>query len=301
MTMKRRAFTLIELLVVIAIIATLISILLPALSMAKESSNMTKCCANLREISKAATMYSSDNDTSGYGSFPSQPWHLSWQYPTPMCPPIPPIPPAATANLISEFIYGGFQTSIQNPDFAGYQCDMMQYWTEWRPYNKYISPSTTGRSPIKNWCCPSDKSNSTPLVGSPGQEPIVEDKYSSWQVNGNSYAINWYWYEDPMFDTTRDYGDWCQMQADGSKMLKQKVGASAAEFVTFMENTMNAYMMDARPPNGSEGQSPLQKLGMGWHRRISWYVTGFYDGHASYTFHDTRYTRGPGWNIRPGR
>ena len=30
------------------------------------------------------------------------------------------------------------------------------------------------------------------------------------------------------------------------------------------------------------------------------YSIGFYDGHVDYKFIDTRYTRGPGWNIRPG-
>jgi len=104
-----------------------------------------------------------------------------------------------------------------------------------------------------------------------------------------------------MFDMTRDYGNYCQMTSDGSRMLKEKVGGLASEWVCFMENTMNSYMYDARPPNGSEGVSALQKLGMGWHRRRSYYDMAFYDGHADYKFIDTRYTRGPNWNIRPGR
>ena len=61
MSAQRKAFTLVELLVVIGIIALLISILLPALAKARESSMRTKCMNNHKQLVFAVHAYAHDN------------------------------------------------------------------------------------------------------------------------------------------------------------------------------------------------------------------------------------------------
>jgi prepilin-type N-terminal cleavage/methylation domain-containing protein/prepilin-type processing-associated H-X9-DG protein len=133
---ERQGFTLIELLVVIAIIAVLIALLLPAVQSAREAARRGQCTNNLKQIVLAMHNYHT-----GVGSFPpgSIPTFGGGSYNGPSY--------WGTWSALSMLLPYVEQTPLYNSANFNWVC----VWSAGYYFN-----STTVRTRIKSFLCPSD-------------------------------------------------------------------------------------------------------------------------------------------------
>ncbi len=156
------AFTLIELLVVIGIIAILISILLPALSAARNEGVKTRCLGNLRALTQCMDAYSVD-DEKGFTS---------------------PIHPKAETDWLydGEYEYGG-KTGVgvfADPDFR----------QENRILNKYVYGSAASAT-LDLYSCPGDSGvPDAPVDFEPFFLQGNNAKKRVFDLAGTSYRLN---------------------------------------------------------------------------------------------------------------
>lgn len=282
-----RAFTLIELLVVLAIIALLIALLLTYLRASREEAKAIKCLANLRTVGSATIMYFEDSDGA-----PLVPWYQ--------------IPPHAkyAPSVVTPWVFGGFRAP--NPDPADLGVDSSQYPAQIRPLNKYIDATAQASAfnfddrnhdIIREFICPGDRSNSTAIIGDPG-EWVEEEMRSSWQANGSSYTLNTRWLQGYVGqDFSAAIHDPVQNAELSTRLARHFVGGTASRFVMWSEQGFYSATYNAAPYSGFKDLPPALPQRQGWHRKFSSWSMAFADGHAAHGFFDTRQIYGLGGTI----
>lgn len=251
---RRRAcgFTLIELLVVISIIAVLMSVLMPALSGAKNEGHKAKCIANMANLCKAGAGYAMDHsDTGAMLAMPA--W---WR----------------NIDDSGFYDYGGGNGEEDGQGAWGFQ-EGGNRDAGIRPLNRFIyGPGVSGRDDFSQFQCPGD-------FGWVDAPFYATDSWRSewkirpfWQSTGTSYRANAARAGDDV--TTYSMSPYARpvtrIPAPSETLLYSETIHWLARW-----NTASA----SEDPESPTGQPPATIPG--WHGKMGRFNIGFVDGHAS--------------------
>jgi len=266
----RRGFTLIELLVVVAIIALLISILLPSLRDAREQAKVAKCLANLKQINTSAVQYFLDfND-----NFPF--YYADGPY----------------SGGICTWIWGGKTPDIYWKNNAGGYTFMA---ASEKPFNEYLMGSKVEpdiweggemikRSEVPLVRCPSDNYSHQHMFQNPGEDV---QGMSCYDDVGTSYHWNMHALEDVDWNGDRSPwnapGTW---QDYGQLNIKMVLAKHSSTFVMFLPDPMDWGVWASN-----------KTVEVGNHGKFGKHSLGMLDGHAEYSYCDTRGWCGVGWEV----
>ncbi|MFH1419674.1 MAG: type II secretion system protein [Planctomycetota bacterium] len=244
-----KGFTLIELLVVIAIIAVLISVLMPALSAARSQGQRGACMANLRAITRTATMYAHDDPADiigpihkeaprfrfeGYAEYGGGPGDMPYQaWDDPFDP---------RTRQFNWLIYGGPQAIVKN-----------------------TAPGDRGV--YKLFQCPGDDHGWQEWYGiGPDEHDPRETERSYYWGNGTAYRMNnLYWEVGSEIQTVGIYG----------RSVSKVPNTSLV--VSFME----ARAEQTTRTNDQWGIWDHGEL-TGWHTKLGYFNLAYVDGHVAY-------------------
>ncbi len=245
------AFTLIELLVVISIIAVLMSVLMPALSGAKNEGQKAKCVANMANLCKAGAAYAVDHaDTGAMLAMPA--W---WR----------------NVEDSGFYDYGGGNGEKDGEGEWGYQ-EGGRRDASIRPLNRFMfGPGITGNDDFSQFQCPGD----TGWVDAPF---YATDSWRSqwktrpfWQSTGTSYRANAARAGNGV--TTYSMSPYARpvtrIPAPSETLLYSETIHWLARW-----NTVSA----SEDVTGGTGQPPATIRG--WHGKMGRFNIGFVDGHA---------------------
>ena len=159
------AFTLVELLVVIAIIAILMGLLLPAVNMARETTNRAKCASNIRQLSQACIIYTNTHQVFPPALVPTtKPANMYTNIDAPVYNNqrenwviliLPMLDQVSMYEEIYDLMSNSLSTSISEDTF-----------TPKSGKSPYAKMSELRSREIASFLCPSDRNNRTPFIDS---------------------------------------------------------------------------------------------------------------------------------------
>ncbi len=246
-------FTLIELLVVIGIIAVLISIIMPALSGARNEGAKAKCIANLKQLCTIGAAYAADHEDTG-AMLAMPPW---WK---------------ERPNDSGFYDYGGGAGHQDGQGEWGYQVNGRRPPGA-RPLNRYVlGPRCSPNDDFRMFQCPGDVG----WVDAPFY--ATESWPSEWKLR-------------PFFESTgTSYRANAARAGDGQSLYTMSPYARPASRIPAPSETLlysESIHWLARWNTVSASEDPQQSTYQdpatipGWHGQMGRFNIGFVDGHAS--------------------